>query len=115
VDEYRKAFTRAAAAVRNHDGRPGSVAMEVTHDYQSFRLDLGERCVVEARRAIESLGITPRLRVADGGLDANWTNVHGIPTVSLGCGQHNIHTVEEYLDLDEYDAGCRLALRLALG
>jgi tripeptide aminopeptidase len=115
VDEYRKAFERAARSVRNHEGRAGSVAMHVTHDYESFRLDSGQACVAEACRAIELLGLQPQHRVADGGLDANWTHAHGIPTVSLGCGQHNIHTVDEYLDLDEFHISCRLAAALAIG
>jgi len=38
---------------------------------------------------------------------------HGFPTVTLGCGQHNIHTVDEYLDLDEFETACEIAFDLA--
>ena len=38
---------------------------------------------------------------------------HGIPTVTFGAGQNNIHTIEEYVDLPAYLAGCRMALALA--
>ena len=32
----------------------------------------------------------------NGGLDANWMVRHGIPTVTFGAGQNEIHTVEEW-------------------
>ena len=50
---------------------------------------------------------------ANGGLDANWLNSKGIPTVTLGAGQHNAHTLKEYVDIGEYLLGCKLALALA--
>jgi tripeptide aminopeptidase len=33
--------------------------------------------------------------------------------VTFGAGQNNPHTVDEYVDLDEFADGCRLALALA--
>jgi tripeptide aminopeptidase len=38
---------------------------------------------------------------------------HGIPTVTLGCGQNQIHTTSEFLDIAAYDHACQIALRLA--
>ena len=55
----------------------------------------------------------PELVVSNGGLDANWLNAKGIPTVTLGAGQHNPHTIDEYVDLPEFFGGCRLAIALA--
>jgi tripeptide aminopeptidase len=40
---------------------------------------------------------------------------NGIPTVTLGCGQMEIHTTKEQLDLGAFEAACEVALRLALG
>jgi tripeptide aminopeptidase len=54
-----------------------------------------------------------QLAVANGGVDANWLNKHGIPTVSLGCGQLNQHMVTEQLDLDWYRDACQIGLRIA--
>jgi tripeptide aminopeptidase len=48
-----------------------------------------------------------------GGLDTNWLDKHGVPTVTIGAGQYEIHTVNEYVDLPEYAQGCRLAVLLA--
>ena len=40
-------------------------------------------------------------------------NARGLPTVTLGAGQHGPHTIEEYVDLREYLTGCQLLLALA--
>ena len=58
-------------------------------------------------------GYEPELAISNGGLDANWLTAHGIPTVTLGCGQRNIHTVREELDIAEFHLARRIALRLA--
>ena len=55
----------------------------------------------------------PRTRIGNGGLDANWLVRNGVPTVTFGAGQHNIHTIEEYVDLPEFYQGCAMALALA--
>ena len=47
--------------------------------------------------------------------DANWMAANGIPTVTLGCGQIDIHTTREQLDLNAFEAACAVALRLATG
>ena len=60
-------------------------------------------------------GLKPSLRIGNGGLDANWMVRHGIPTITFGAGQNEIHTVKEYVDLAEFESGCRLALALAAG
>jgi tripeptide aminopeptidase len=36
-----------------------------------------------------------------------------VPTVTLGCGQMDIHTTDEKLDLAAFENACRVALRLA--
>ncbi|HEY1380064.1 MAG TPA: hypothetical protein VGF55_24890 [Gemmataceae bacterium] len=51
--------------------------------------------------------------LSNGGLDANWLVKHGLPTVTFGLGQNEVHTVEGYVDLPEFADGCRLAVALA--
>jgi tripeptide aminopeptidase len=38
---------------------------------------------------------------------------HGVPTVTFGAGQNEPHTVDEWIDLAEFEAACRLAVGLA--
>lgn len=113
VDEIEKAFHRAARKVKNIDKQAGSVMIDGQLDYESFRLEETEPCVQAAREAVEAESLEADLAIANGGLDANWLSARGIPTVSLGCGQNEIHTVDEWINLDEYMHAVRVALRLA--
>lgn len=115
VREIEQAFRRAAAKVINADGVTGRVKVTTSQDYESFKLALNEPCVVAAAAAVEAAGGRPEYRIADGGLDANSLTVRGIPTVTMGVGQRNAHTVTETLDLDDFEMACRVALRLATG
>lgn len=115
LSAYQKAFTAAARQLSSDTGKRGKVRFEVSHDYESFALSTADPAVAIGAQAVEAAGAKPNYRIANGGLDANWMNLHGIPTVSFGCGQHDIHTTKEYLDLPEYLIGCEVALRLATG
>lgn len=106
-------FKAAAKEVSNIDGKRGRVEIESRLDYDSFLLDTKEPCVLAAADAVRDVGLTPELAIANGGVDANWTTKHGIPTVSLGCGQRNQHMVTEQLVVSEFLQACRIALRIA--
>jgi tripeptide aminopeptidase len=115
VTEIRAAFERAAAGVRNTDGKSGRIEFDGRLDYEAFRLARDEPCVVAAAAAVKAECGHVELAVTNGGLDANWLTAHGIPTVTLGCGQRNIHTVSEELDISEFQTARHIALRLATG
>ena len=110
---YRQAFERAAAGVTDDRGTAGSVDFHAERDYDSFRMAEDSPPVVLAMRAARKLRLEPRTRIANGGLDANYMNAKGLPTVTLGAGQHSPHTVEEYIDLREFRNGCRLLVAIA--
>lgn len=110
---YREAFEKAAVAIRNEQGQTASVLFQSRLDYYPFRLPPDSPAVRHACRAIEALGGTPTLKIGNGGLDANWIVRHGIPTVTIGAGQNAIHTTEEWVDLAEFERGCRTVLALA--
>ncbi len=112
---FKAAFTTAASRVKDHEGRPGKVTFRSRLDYVPFRIKDDAPVVQRAEEAIRAIGREPNLRVTNGGLDANWMVKHGIPTVSFGAGQNEIHTVKEFVDLTEFDSACRLALALATG
>jgi tripeptide aminopeptidase len=115
VREIERAFEQSAKEVQNSDGKRGKVTIEGRLDYESFRLDEKSPCVEFAGQAIRAIGREPFHAISNGGVDANWTNLHGIPTVTLGCGQMNVHMTSEMLDLGNYRDACRIALRLATG
>jgi tripeptide aminopeptidase len=110
---FKSAFTKAAALVKDHQGRPAKVKFTSRLDYLPFRLKDDSAVAQRVAAAVRAIGREPNLRVTNGGLDANWMVKHGIPTVTFGAGQNEIHTVKEFVDLVEFESGCRLALALA--
>ena len=66
-----------------------------------------------AESAVRTVGLEPLHAVSNGGVDANWMTARGIPTVTLGCGQLHIHTVNECLDVAKYQRACQIGLHLA--
>jgi tripeptide aminopeptidase len=113
VREIGQAFKRAVGTVANTAGRHGKVRIASKMDYESFHLSPKEPCVLAASEAVRAEGHEPELALTNGGLDANWITARGIPTVTLGCGQQNIHCVEEELDITQFQLARRIALRLA--
>lgn len=114
VAEIEKAFRKAAREVKNAAGKPGSVQFDGNLDYEAFKLDESDEVVQTARAAIEGVGGEPLYFVANGGVDANWTNRHGIPTVTLGCGQVLPHMTTEALDIEQFQQAIQVAFHLAI-
>ena len=112
VAEIRSAFEKAAAEVVNADGQCGTVEFDSHVDYEAFELSEGHPSVAAAKAALEIVGREPFTEVSNGGLDANWLFLHGIQAVTLGCGQQNIHTADERLEIADYQDACRVATYL---
>jgi tripeptide aminopeptidase len=113
VDAIGRAFRDAAKQVRSATGKRGAVVIDGRLDYESFRLADREPCVTAAEATLRGFGLEPFRARSDGGLDANWMSARGIPTVTLGCGQIDPHTVSERLEIADFHQACRVALRLA--
>ncbi len=113
IAEIEKAFQRAAKQVTNIAGQYGKAKIDGRLDYEAFCLSKDEPAVLAAQRAVDAEARTAEVNISNGGLDANWLTARGIPTVTLGCGQNQIHTAQEWLDLAEFHSARRIALRLA--
>ncbi len=113
LTEIETAFERAAGEVTNVAGKAGNVSIDSALEYESFKLPPDEPCVLSAEAAARAIGREPTQVIANGGLDANWLTARGIPSVTMGCGQRDPHTVKETLDLEDFEGACRIALRLA--
>jgi tripeptide aminopeptidase len=110
---FENAFHKARNEVKDHEGEMAVMSFTHTPSYPPFNLDEGSPVVQRATRAMTMLGLKPNYLFSNGGLDANWLDKHGVPTVTIGAGQAEIHTIKEYVNLPEFATGCRLALLLA--
>ncbi len=113
--EIEDAFHKAVGEVTNVAGNTGSVTIDSNLQYESFVLADDEPCVLAAEAAIQDISLEPIRSVVNGGLDANQLVERGIPSVTMGCGQRAPHTVNETLDLEDFEGACRIGLRIAIG
>jgi tripeptide aminopeptidase len=99
--------------VKDAGGETAKVKFSAQPAYPPFNIAKDAPVLAHAKRSAESIGLKPTTIFSNGGLDANWLDKHGLPTVTIGSGQYEIHTVKEYVDLAEFANGCRLAVALA--
>jgi tripeptide aminopeptidase len=115
LEAIEQAFENAAKTVKNAEGTHGKVKIASRLDYEAFQLAADDPSVLAAEAAARAINLEPLRAISNGGLDANWMTARGIKTVTLGCGQQNVHTVNETLDVDAFERACRMGLRLATG
>lgn len=97
-------LVRAAEQYSLHlDGKPRTarIEAEVRRDYD--RMDLPEDTPIVRRihRAAERLGMNIDIIAKGGGCDANVFNKRGLTVANLASGMRDIHTVHEWLDLND--------------
>lgn len=113
ADRYVRAFRAAARRIRSSEGKRGKADVRVCPRYDPFRLPARHPAVRAVEQAVRDVGLHPVHHKTDGGLDANWLIRHGIPTVTAGAGELDVHTVNERLVIEEYLNACAVALRVA--
>lgn len=113
AEGYRQAFAKAQAEVTDDEGGTAEVKFSQNPAYPPFELGKDAPVVKRATRALQTLGIDPVYVFSNGGLDANWLDKHGVPTITIGAGQAEIHTIKEYVNLKEFEKGCRIGVLMA--
>lgn len=84
-------FEQVAAA----NGAKAEVTVKNAYDPYVLTADMP--VVSLARRAAESIGLTPVLEATGGGSDANFFNAFGVPSAVLAVGMSKVHTTAEYI------------------
>lgn len=87
------------------------ITVEIKKDYDPYTIDMENDGVKILKTAMVNMGVEPHFEESGGGSDANQFNSFGVPTVVLGVGMTDCHTVQEtILEKDLYDSA-----RLVLG
>ena len=68
--------------------------------YPRLKLDESDQAVTIAAAAALAVGQQPVQVSTGGGSDANILNGYGIPTVNLGIGMCKVHSIEEFITID---------------
>lgn len=88
----------------------GTVDIEIDECYAAIDLDPESTTVQLACAAARRLGMEPHLAKSGGGSDANVFCGKGIPATNVGVGMTKVHSVEEYLVIDEMKAAADFVL-----
>ncbi len=79
----------------------GNIDVEVVRSYEAFHLNELDEGIVLIQKAISNIGLVPKLISTGGGSDANVLNSIGIPSIDLGIGMSNIHTIDEFIKVED--------------
>ncbi len=100
--------------VLQHTAARHGVAAEVEwqDSYPAFSLPEDSPLRRVVKQAMSELGITPVFGPTGGGSDANVISGKGIPVLNLAIGYQQIHTLEEWISLDDLCLAAELMLQI---
>ena len=86
------------------DGQNRAASVDEVFERSYDKMDVPEdsRIVKIIDRAVKDLGHKINYHTSGGGCDANFFNQMGIECANLGTGMYELHTVNEYLVLEEF-------------
>jgi len=77
------------------------IKVSVKREYNGFKIEENERVMLIAKKAIQNMGIKPRIIPTGGGSDVNIFNERGKKSVTLSSGMENVHSKNEYVKVRE--------------
>ncbi|MDD3520079.1 MAG: M20/M25/M40 family metallo-hydrolase [Actinomycetota bacterium] len=104
VDNFRKAT----------DEYKAKLEYEISREYDGYSFDENNIAVKTAKRAIEKIGIKPRLRPTGGGSDTNNFNAKNKIAINLASGFENCHSVDEYISFNELIKLAKLIIEICI-
>ena len=88
------------------------VESKVERDYDRMAVSDDSRVVRLVRAAGKNLGIDVKTQATGGGCDANVLNKKGLEVANLSTGMRDIHTVNEWLDLNDLYLSAEMVLEI---
>lgn len=111
--QIRMAFADAAAAATvtlGGDVRRAWIEETCEREYHAMHVSPDAPIVQLVLRSARKLEATVKTVTIGGGSDANVFNRHGIQSVVLGTGMRDIHTLGEWIDLEDFYRSAAIVL-----
>ena len=112
----KKALMEAVAAFLNNKYGWGTVELKLRDSYFNMRSQI-EPCmyiVDRAKKAMEDLGITPKIVPIRGGTDGARLSFEGLPCPNLCTGGHNFHGRYEFIAIEDMEAITALLVKILM-
>lgn len=90
----------------------GTVSIDSEMLSKGYEFDKTDEGVKKAIAALQHMGREATLEISGGGSDANSFNEKGKEALTLSIGYEKIHTVDEYIPIEELEATADLVLAL---
>ncbi len=87
---------------------------KVLREYDGYKIEENNIAVRIAKKAIENIGIKPKLRPTGGGSDTNNFNSKNKIAVNLTSGFENCHSVDEYISFEELKKLAKLVIEICI-
>lgn len=88
------------------------VEAKIERDYDRMEIADGSPIVRLVRTAGRNLGVDVKTMATGGGCDANVLNKKGLEVANLSTGMREIHTVKEWLDLNDLYISAQMVLEI---
>ncbi|HLP73114.1 MAG TPA: peptidase T [Bacteroidales bacterium] len=113
--EQKKELMHDIARLLNRKYPDGTVRLEMQDQYFNMREKIEPvfHILEIARRAMENLGIQPKIVPVRGGTDGSRLSFMGLPCPNIFAGGHNFHGKFEYIPLESMEAATRVIIRIA--
>ncbi|MEN6446095.1 MAG: M20/M25/M40 family metallo-hydrolase [Candidatus Cloacimonas sp.] len=98
----------------NEQNGNASYKFEMEEEYEGFLIPRNALVVTLAENALRALDVPSNIKILGGGSDANIFNAQKIPTLIVGTGMNNIHTVKESIDIDQLYKGAAFVEQLII-
>ncbi len=113
--EAKKRLMTAAVSYANEKYGEGTAELDLRDTYYNMRekIEDGNLFLVDnAKKAMEELGITPKVQPIRGGTDGARLSFMGLPCPNLCAGGHNFHGRFEYVCAESMEKITELLIRL---
>ncbi|MBP8718099.1 MAG: M20/M25/M40 family metallo-hydrolase [Candidatus Atribacteria bacterium] len=86
--------------------------IQIKHSMKASRISENTEVVRVAKKAIQSIGLKPEVKVICGGTDATNLNQKGIITAVLGTGSKLPHSTDEYIAINEMEQAVNILITI---
>ena len=110
----KKAFMHDIAGLLNRKYPTGPVKLEIEDQYFNMREKIEPvfHILEMARKAIEDLGIQPKIIPVRGGTDGSRLSYMGLPCPNIFAGGHNFHGKFEFVPLESMIAATNVIIQI---
>lgn len=112
--EAKKVFMQQTVDYMNKKYRENTVVLEMKDQYYNMREQVEKtfHVVENAQKAMEELGIVPKIVPIRGGTDGARLSFMGLPCPNLFAGGHNFHGKMEYVSVESMEKAVQLILKI---